>query len=171
MGQEGPRHPPPPPAPPQQQGGSGCFSRGLFLQSLAAGRAIPAGKPSRAAAGLCSWAGAACGKPEPSLTFILPGLPEAGDEAGPAGLESLAVRGQAGGADLGCRETGWEPGGEGRVNHPGQKSSQPRSQGGAWGAGKAPLSAQPSRVSLAPCGAGGTAEPTAACARPFLATG
>lgn len=63
----------------------------------------PCGKALEGPAGLCWWAGAACGQPHFSLTFILPGLPEAGDEAGPAGLESLAVHGQAGGADLGWR--------------------------------------------------------------------
>lgn len=50
-------------------------------------------------------AGAAGGEPASSLTFVLPGLPKAGDEAGPAGLESLAVHGEAGWANLSWRET------------------------------------------------------------------
>lgn len=42
--------------------------------------------------------------PASSLTFVLPGLPEASDEAGPACLESLAVHGEAGRAHLSWRE-------------------------------------------------------------------
>lgn len=46
----------------------------------------------------------AVAQPASSLTFVLPGLPEAGDEAGPACLESLAVHGEAGRAHLSWRE-------------------------------------------------------------------
>lgn len=49
--------------------------------------------------------GATCREPASSLTFVLPGLPKARDEAGPAGLESLAVHGEAGWANLSWRET------------------------------------------------------------------
>lgn len=67
-------------------------------------------------------------EPRSSLTFILPGFPEAGDEAGPAGLESLAVHGQAGGAHLGWRR-GMEQGEERGMNHRERNPHSPAASG------------------------------------------
>lgn len=128
VGQGGPR-PPAVPGPLRStrrfrggEGGSWYFLQALFLQSRTAGRAtaashpcgngprIPQQSPARSSRALRSQvglrhAGAACREPASSLTFILPGLPKAGDEAGPASLESLAVHGKAGWANLSWRET------------------------------------------------------------------
>lgn len=104
------------------EGGSWYFLQALFQQSRTAGRATAASHPcgngpriqqqSRAHSSHALHSqvrlrhtGAAWGELASFLTFVLPGLPKAGDEAGPAGLESLAVHGEAGWANLSWRET------------------------------------------------------------------
>lgn len=71
--------------------------------------ARPSHTPRERARGVCMSSGAA-GILPPSLTFVLPGLPKASDEAGPAGLEPLAVHGEAGWANLSWMKTRGERG-------------------------------------------------------------